>query len=650
MITFRKLNHRFKETLPAPTSCLGSRMVTGSSPLVHTLISRMTFGRQNYWLAAISFALALFVYLPAQLSLDYAWDDWELFIYNPALRMPETTLAALAQPILPGTTYFRPLVLASFAAEFQVFANHDPTVSHLINLLIHALNTLVLALIACRLNLTFNNPNPALRALIAAAFYVVHPALIEPVAWISGRFDLMVTLFMLAAMWGYLCLTGRVRMVWLVATFLCAALSKEMAVVLPPLLLILFILEQGSTATWGGLWRDFWRQAQWQPFVALMLTGICYLALRIYFMGQVSHHDQAVIGKLNDPLHHLAFVGHTVMFYMKMAFWPFADIGPQHPFDVANLTVAQKWQGIAAVMIFAVAIFAFIRSRRPAALLFAGFSIALFPVLNIIPLTIGGNIGHERFLTFPLTLLALCISVLRAPRHISPAMQKTLPIMAVSFLTVWLFIAIANIRLTVPLWTNDYTLWSWAYTKHPESSYVKFSYTAAAIRYQQHSAADQALHDVHGKIASIYDVGLLALKGQQLVRTGHPQQALAYFDEAESWLHPVHKQLENEGIAVDSVRITFGNANQWLLRFLYTAKAEAYLGLRSFDKALDAANIALFYGANYPPAHLKKALALYGLERLQEADEAFELALKYYLPDGRQEAIRIRQGFLQALK
>ena len=46
----------------------------------------------------------------------YVWDDNSLFLNTPDLRSPGLIWHALWQPILPGTTYMRPLVLASFAA------------------------------------------------------------------------------------------------------------------------------------------------------------------------------------------------------------------------------------------------------------------------------------------------------------------------------------------------------------------------------------------------------------------------------------------------------------------------------------------------------------------------------------------------------
>ena len=43
--------------------------------------------------------------------------------------------------------------------------------------------------------------------------------------------------------------------------------------------------------------------------------------------------------------------------------------------------------------------------------------LALAPVLNIVVLSIARNIGHERYLTFPLVLFVLSLALAPAPAH-----------------------------------------------------------------------------------------------------------------------------------------------------------------------------------------------------------------------------------------
>lgn len=595
---------------------------------------------------------AVLAYLPAQLGLGYVWDDWQLFINNPALRMPDTALEALTQPILPGTTYFRPLPLASMAAEFLT-VGLNPAVSHGINLMLHALNTLLVGLIAIHMTSTYQGQGRSLRVLIASLIYAAHPALIEPVAWVAGRFDLMVTFFMLAAIWGSLALKGWPRIAWVGGMFLLAALSKEMAATLPLILALFYLHQKDAGDAWTSIWRRFWNTGEWQLYATLFIIGLAYLALRVHFIGHISHQDDSVAYQFEGPLHHLAFVGQTILFYLKMSFWPFADINPQHPLTPADLGQDQRMMGWLATVALPIMTILAIASQRSAALLFAAFVFTLLPVLNIIPLTIGGNIGHERFLAMPLAMLALSFSLLHAPYRISPDMRRTLPILAGATLIAWLAIAATNLRITVPLWKNEYSLWSWAYAKHPESGFVRFSYAASAIRYGHLEQAGEVLQSVnlnqeHFKKEN--EIYLIGLKGLYLARTRRFQEAMEHYQKTEkSFPFLPHHELEKRGIPLMTAKIDSGNRQQWFFQFLYTGMAEANIGLRNFDQALETANIALFYAPRYPSAWMSKAFALYGLDQPSEAEEAFQKAISYFSPTGQQEALHLRKQFLDQL-
>jgi cytochrome c biogenesis factor len=70
--------------------------------------------------------------------------------------------------------------------------------------------------------------------------YGVHPALVEAVAFISCRDDLLVTTFLLLALLAHARWMGRkfLRPLGVGLAFLAAALTKEMAIVLPPALVL----------------------------------------------------------------------------------------------------------------------------------------------------------------------------------------------------------------------------------------------------------------------------------------------------------------------------------------------------------------------------------------------------------------------------
>jgi len=79
----------------------------------------------------------------------------------------------------------------------------EPAVLHLENLLLHCMNSMLIFVLVRRVtagNETVWSPC----GLLAALLFAVHPVMVEAVAWIAGRTDLLLTLFSLSAIWFWL--------------------------------------------------------------------------------------------------------------------------------------------------------------------------------------------------------------------------------------------------------------------------------------------------------------------------------------------------------------------------------------------------------------------------------------------------------------
>lgn len=582
------------------------------------------------------------------LGFDYVWDDRALFVNSAGLRQLDGLWQAVAQPILPGTTYFRPAVLLSFAAEFLTFGV-SPALSHSINLLLHIANTALVGLLAFLMfSAQASQQVRLIRASVAMLLYGLHPALIEPTTWVAGRFDLMVTFFVLAGILAAHTLNGALRIVVVCLLFFLAALSKEMAATFPALLLLWLWANRYSHDRLDTFIAQTWRRGEWRLIAAIVMTGLAYLALRYWNFAVLTHEDAEVAAKL-DFWRHLAFVGHTIVFYARMVLWPFSDLNPQHPLDPADLTPLDIGFGTAVLGFAMLAALLVLRSHRPSALLILGGLISLLPVLHLIPLTTGGNIGHERFLTLPLVFFVLAL--VRLPLQVaglSDAMRITLPRLISLALVGWCFVSIMNLKVTIPLWRNELSLWSWAYQRHSDFPFVQFSLAGAAIRYGQFELAERVFNEAEER--GNMSPRLKALYGQFLARTHHPREAIDQIEAALAEDFKPHEEVLARGIELSQANIerrTYGRG--WYMLFAYTALAEAGIAIKDFDYALRMSEISLFYQRDYPPANFSRALALYGLDRLDEAEAAFNHALTLYLADGRHDASVIRQNFLKQL-
>lgn len=589
--------------------------------------------------------LVALLYLPVQ-DFQYVWDDFALFLDSAALRGGEDIWTAISQPILPGTTYFRPLVLLSFAMQFE-WLGLNPEYAHLSNLFLHLLNVLLVGLLANALQAKDERPS-VWRSIAAMTLYGLHPALIEPVAWASGRFDLLVTTFVLLGLYGGL-KGGRSGVVVAVLSFFLAALCKEMAATFPLLLIMLVWAADAPNERKIGALRDLFVRRTAHVVLGVFLVGSGYLYLRHQAVSSLYHQDAGVAG-VTDLWSHLALVGHTVAFYSRMVLWPFDNLGPMHPFDIANITVAEVKTGLGLVSIWLLlcAVALYFRGRV-LLLLLAGW-IALLPVLNLVPLTIGGNIGHERFLTLPLFFFAVAFSQLRIDSlNFSRAMRKCSPLILGWMLLAWLGFAALNIKVTLPVWANELALWGWAYEKNPESRYVQFNLISTAVKNNRLDVAGRILGEIEEvKNETPQEVRLLAIKGYYQQRAGSHEEALDSLGKALAGSDLPHLEVLNAGVDLEGASIEGKSFSEsWFLRFAYGAMAEASISLRRYDDAFEYTKIARFYQRDYAPLYMLTALAMYGKGRAVAGDEWFEKAVGFYAPEAVPEARAIRENFLK---
>lgn len=595
--------------------------------------------RKSWLLCGVVPLLVMVLYWPV-LEFAYVWDDVALFLDSAALRGALGWWAGITQPILPGTTYFRPLVLATVYAEFQV-GEPNSGFSHAINLGLFLINCGLVGLLTRRFAADAPGAGRVVAALIAMLFYALHPAQIESVAWVAGRFDLMVTLFVLLSL-----LCGLRGGIWGAAAMaICfgfAALSKEMAATLPALLVIMHmaLLEKKGLPRVVSALSDIWGR-----LLILLLVGIAYLLLRSQVMANLYHQDDLVVNALN-PLTHAALVGHTLIFYYKTIVAPFSNIGPLHPIDASGFDVFDLTLGVVTLTATAlIGCWCVLRGGCKSLLLVAAI-VGLLPVLNIVPLTIGGNVGHERFLALPLAFIATAVGVFFARL---PQLKLTVGFkgLITGLVGCWLMLAAYIVFVQLPFWRSGTALWSWSYAQSPDSTFAQFSLVAELIRNGDLDSADKVLAEVEDRSDGL-SLRLQILKASLMQRQGRYLEALEILDDVMSGVTAPHESVFAAGVDLSDATIsreTF--ADGWLYRFIYGVRTESYLGLRRYGEMLDSARIGQFYQRDYPPLHFLEAMALYGLDRVDEGDEAWKVAQSLYVTQGAKEAKIILQSFKQ---
>jgi len=405
-------------------------------------------------------AVVAAVYQPA-LGNDFVWDDWVPLVNTPMFREPSQWLQALLAPPLHDRVAFRPIAMLSFM--LQLWAGQtEAGPFHLVNVAIHCASVLLLVLLVRRV-LIGRVAAPDASVLPAAAAcglaYGLHPALSEPVIWISCRYDLLMAFFLALALladrvrpangWKRAVLTG--------TAFLGAAFCKESAV---GLLLALPFFHL-------ALDRDL--RGSWRVYVALFSASLLYLAARFAASGASLGMERMAVqfGDIPSAAQRVLVVVASMAYYIRDSVWPFQGLTPSRalqlpiqPGDVLPV-VALGAAVTAAALLAALGGSA----GRTLALLFVAFLAAVAPMSNVSPLP--GRFGQvwasSRYLAFPLLLLCLTLPFAWRVAEACLAGVFTHARTLLSVLAVaWLAGSMVNVRGIIPLWANDGAMNLWA--------------------------------------------------------------------------------------------------------------------------------------------------------------------------------------------
>ncbi len=200
-----------------------------------------TITRPILWLALA----ALIVYLP---SLSYGFTDLDDAIFIRDFRAYNENLQNLVTAFQRGLfdavkdPYYRPLFSDSIILNYQLSGVNIMSY-HLVNILLHVTSVVLLFLLLKKLGIK------ELTAFILTLVFAVHPVLSQAVAWIPGRNDTMLAVFVLAFSLFAIDYSnnGEIKDLSLSAIFLLLAFfTKETTVFAPPaaFILLVFVLNK----------------------------------------------------------------------------------------------------------------------------------------------------------------------------------------------------------------------------------------------------------------------------------------------------------------------------------------------------------------------------------------------------------------------
>ncbi len=402
----------------------------------------------------VAFSLLLFAFAFAcyfnTLSADLLtqWDDQYYVTENPLIR----DLSPVGLWQMWSQYYFLhyiPVTLMSYAFDYWLWGAHSFGY-HLTNVLLHALNAILVYRLGCRLQ-----PQPWVAAL-AAALFVVHPLQVESVAWVSERKNVLSLFFFLGAMLAHIRSRRQEGAAWLQGIawgcYGLAVFSKPV-VVCGPLLFMAYDYYYAKYTGWRAIRSSL-------PLLALSGFSVIITIIATEAGGKSPHYWQ------NSPWLTAQLMLRICWEYATSVVAP-VTLNIRYTYALEDVVHGRLLIGLGLGVL---TLLGYMAWRQPLGRPLSRFSILwivafMLPVANIIPFSIQ---RADRYIYFPSVTLFLLFSVgvYRVWQRFASRRMRQLLIAVV----LALFLPLTH--LTVQrnqVWANTGTVWRDHLKHYPDS-------------------------------------------------------------------------------------------------------------------------------------------------------------------------------------
>lgn len=412
--------------------------------------------------------LSVALYAPALLH-GFAFDDDIVIVRNRFLQASGGLPSLVTRTEWAGggleLAQWRPLTALTYAANFAL-GGLAPWGYHLANALLHALVVLLVFLVALRAGLADR------WAAAAALLFAIHPIHVEAVANVTGRKDLLATLFVLAMFLAHrrALRRGGWSLAWPALAYLAAMFSKEVGTVG-----LALVLAADLLLPYGGFRAGApERRRALRLHAAYLACLLVFLALFRAVAGQIGFGE---IPFQDNPAAHASTWLRllTAVAVIGKGLWlqllPFGQ-SPDWSFDAIQLATSladpRVLMTLAALAGWLFLGLRLLRTTPVILLSLAWYGAALSPAANV--LFPAGTLFGERLLYLPSVGLALLAGAglqalagadgVRARRLVLPAGAA-----------VCALLAVATIRYEAA-WGDELRLFRWAAESAPRSTKV----------------------------------------------------------------------------------------------------------------------------------------------------------------------------------
>jgi tetratricopeptide (TPR) repeat protein len=407
-------------------------------------------------------AVACFACYANTIRNGYAYDDAVVITENRFTQkgirgIPDifanNTFAGSYEGV-PTVPRYRPLSLATFAIEHQVFGQ-NPHASHLNNVLLYVLTALVLHRFLrkvfgsgvsgdCGGKGFFDGP------LLAVLLFVVHPIHTETVANIKGRDEILAlagslsgTLLVLE----YLDSHKLRHLMLSFCLFLVALFSKENAITflaVVPLTIFYFRKESGTSYLYSLL--------------PLLMACAIFLGVRGLALGAPGRPPPVDI--ITEPFAYssrpekLATVAYTFGMYIKLLFFPYPLTIDYYPYHIRPVSWSNPVVWLSVLAYTALVLYALRKLRNRSAVSYGIlFYVTTFSIVSNVPFSVG-TFMSERFMFMPSLGFVIAVVALLSHRAFPLNRYRSPLVLAVSL------VCSLGTYGRNRVWRNDFTLFT----------------------------------------------------------------------------------------------------------------------------------------------------------------------------------------------
>ena len=560
--------------------------------------------------------ITLFAYGNAFKGDFLNWDDNLYVTENPSIKSLDIqNIKTIFTNSFVGN--YHPLTMLSLALDYSI-AGQNPRLFHVVNILLHLINTLlVFVFIRSLFRLKYREKKNLSEktffyaALISATIFGVHTIHVESVTWISERKDVLYAFFFLLSLISYLhyCANPTKKAyIFSMLFFLLSILSKAMAVSLPVVLLVIdYYFER----------KLFSKK--------IIIEKIPFFSLSLLF-GIIAVNVQKTTGAVMDIVDYNFFnrvviAGSNVVQYLFKLLIPYnlSGVYPYPELNNGSLPFLYWFGFILAIALLYYLIRQLPRNRNISFIILF-FLVNVFLVLQLFP--VGESIMADRYLYIPsigYSFLFGYFYLNRVERNAKPTM--VIPII----LAVYVFSLVFITRERNKVWDNNLIFWTnvidqypnvhKAYNNRGKDKLDRKDFQGALIDFTKVIQLDSSNFDAYINMGVTKNsMGLFeeSLVDYNKAFTLHAPSALFFSNRGVTYLNM--KKFEsalfdfNKAIELNPASPQF-----------YFNRALAKSGMGNNEDALNDFDKSLLYDANFSKAYAERGMLLYHKGDLQKA-------------------------------